>query len=77
MQWLRGILSRIVKSCWGLYGEKDRDKNTLHYVSNSTSDTQEVRFHKPITEQAVHLDIDIIQLYTYICLSNTLKCTNS
>jgi len=69
----RGIVSQIVESCWGLYGEKYSDKNTLHYVSNSTSDTQEVRLHKPITEQTVHIDIDITQLYTYICLSNTLK----
>jgi len=69
----RGIVSRIVESCWGLYREKYSDKNTLHYVSNSTSDTQEVRLHKPITEQTVHIDIDITQLYTYICLSNTLK----
>jgi len=51
----RGIVSRIVESCWGLYREKYSDKNTLHYVSNSTSDTQEVRLHKPITEQTVHI----------------------
>lgn len=65
MPWLRGILSQIVESCWGLYGEKDGD-NTLYYVCDSSDTQGEVRFHKPIIEQAVHIDIDMIQLYIYL-----------
>lgn len=41
----------------------------LHYVSDSSDTQGEVKFHKPIIEQALHIDTHIIQLYIILSLS--------